>query len=211
MGKTETLGNGVKYVADLVAIREHYTFGTPEKCNKNLSSESQVQQYGCDLHDKTLLKVIPTEDTPHPRREAYRLMTILSPEIDASDDGVSEPEKNLLKRINYLREKKKKQYKEEGDVLHTTTVFSSLALLWNIVCCRDLEWRVTGTADGTDAMVCNNYQLLVFGVNSVNAKGVKQFRPIFFVLGPGEREEVFEIGLLAFLKYSRLLFGIENI
>ena len=84
--------------------------------------------------------------------------------------------------------------------MHTTMVFSSLALLWNIVRCRDLEWRVTGTADGTDDMVCNNYQLLVFGVNSVNAKGVKQFRPIYFVLGPGEREEMFDIELLAYLK-----------
>ena len=52
MGKTEMLGNRVTYVADLVAIREHYMFGTPEKRNKNLASESQVQQYGCDLHDK---------------------------------------------------------------------------------------------------------------------------------------------------------------
>ena len=127
MGKTETLGNGVKYVADLVAIREHYTFGTPEKCNKNLSSESQVQQYGCDLHDKKLLKVIATEDTPHPRREAYRLMTILSPEIDASDDGVSEPEKNLLKRINYLKEKKKNSTKKKV----TCCIQPQCFLLWH--------------------------------------------------------------------------------
>jgi hypothetical protein len=40
---------------------------------------------------------------------------------------------------------------------------------------------------------------------------VRSFRPLFFVLIPGEREQTFEIGVLAFLKYSRLLFGIVNI
>ena len=77
--------------------------------------------------------------------------------------------------------------------------------------CEDLEWKVAGAADGTDGMTCNNYQLLSFGAIHVNKYGVKQFRPLFYVLGVGEREEVFDVGLLAFLRYCRLLFGITSI
>ena len=47
-------------------------------------------------------------------------------------------------------------------------------------------------------------------VYNLNIHGVKSFRPFFFVLCVGERQEYFVLGCLAFLKYCRLLFNITN-
>jgi hypothetical protein len=60
-----------------------------------------------------------------------------------------------------------------------------------------LDFVVTAAAEGTDKMVCNNFQTLIFGVININTSGVKSFRPLFFVLSPCERKETFEMGVLA--------------
>ena len=206
-----TTGN-VTVVADLIAINEDYQFHPPPTPRKGLKTEVMVQEYGKELFDENLLQVIQPTDGTSPRENAFRFMTILKP-YDALDKKISTEETNLKCRIDFLTTKgpKKQQYEKEGNVFHTTTVFSSLVLLWNIVQCEDLEWKVAGAADGTDGMTCNNYQLLSFGAIHVNKRGVKQFQPLFYVLGAGEREEVFNVGLLAFLRYCRLLFGITSI
>jgi len=49
------------------------------------------------------------------------------------------------------------------------------------------------------------------GVYNLNTHGVKSFRPFFYILCVRERQECFAIGVLAFLKYCRLLFNITNI
>ena len=38
-----------------------------------------------------------------------------------------------------------------------------------------------------------------------------QYSPFFYVWSPGEREEMFGLGILALLKYARLIFGYTNI
>ena len=38
-----------------------------------------------------------------------------------------------------------------------------------------------------------------------------RFSPFFYVWSPGEREEMFGLGILALLKYARLIFGYTNI
>ena len=110
-----------------------------------------------------------------------------------------------------MKKKKRQVEKEEGDYYDTTTVFTSLALLWNMKQCHDLDFKVTASADGTDKVTSNNYQTMMFSDHSINERGTKQFRPFIFILAPGEREEFFIIGLIALLKYSRLVFGIIKI
>ena len=95
--------------------------------------------------------------------------------------------------------------------MHTTVVFSSLGLLYNASQCQDLDWQCMCSSDGTDKIFSNHYQLLTMGVYNLDIHGVKSFRPLFFVLCVGERQECFAFGCLAFLKYSRLLFNIKNI
>jgi hypothetical protein len=107
--------------------------------------------------------------------------------------------------------KKEEQQKIEGSTYDTATVFSSVALLFNICMCEQLEWRVMATSDGTDNTTSNNWQLLTFGVFNLNKYGVKSFRPFAFVLSPGERQETFGLCILAVLKYARRLFGIIDI
>jgi hypothetical protein len=201
----------IHFVAHLLSIKSTYTFTPPETCNTELHTEIDLQQFGSIMHDRNQLKVISPPETSHPRAEAYRSMTILDPMPLEDDDGRTLVEDQLYERINTIRSTKKDVEKTEGNFFDTATVFSSLALLWNIKQAQDLDFVVTAAADGTDKMVCNNFQTLIFGVININTSGVKSFRPLFFVLSPGEREEMFEIGVLAFLKYSRLLFGIVNI
>jgi hypothetical protein len=127
-------------------------------------------------------------------------MTVLDPLPLEDDKGRTLIEDQLYERINSIRSTKKDVEKTEGNLFDNTTVFSSLALLWNIKQAKDLDFVVTAAADGTDKMVCNNFQTLIFGVININKAGVKSFRPLFFVLSPGEREETFEIGVLIPIK-----------
>eukprot|EP00536_Pseudo-nitzschia_multiseries_P010232 jgi/Psemu1/25369/gm1.25369_g len=119
--------------------------------------------------------------------------------------------RNLMAQLHHLRNAKKNVYKSEGYFMHTTTVFTLMSLLWNIVACKKLHWEVCASADGTDNTICNDYKLLSFGTMNVDDHRVKQFRPFFYVLGPGEQEEIMAIGFLAFLTYSNLIFGTTKI
>jgi hypothetical protein len=176
-----------------------------------LHQELDVKNYGTYLHDNELLNVVYTEETSHPRMEAYRLMTVLDPKYDINDLETSATELALYKRIDEIVSKKEDVYLREGDLYDTTTVFTSLALLWNIKQCSDLGWKVMSSCDGTDGVMCNNNQTILFGCMNINRYGEKQFRPFLMAVGVGEREEVFEVLLVAFQKYSRKLFGIIDI
>ncbi len=46
---------------------------------------------------------------------------------------------------------------------------------------------------------------------ALKSDGSKSYRPLVFILGRGERQELFGLGVLCLLKYSRLLFGIVKI
>jgi len=200
----------VEYVANLVGLKKRYHFEPPSQPNTNLLTEQQLKEYGQQLHDEKKLRVAQTVGVEFPRQEAYRLFTILDPSR-IPGCAISPAEERLYLRLSVLRKKKDKVEREEGNYFDTTTVFTSLGLLWNMQQCKDLEFKVTASADGTDKVTSNNYQTMMFGVHSINEYGTKQFRPFIFILAPGEREEFFIIGLLALLKYSRLVFGIVNV
>ena len=167
--------------------------------------------YGSDLYNQKLLQVIQPKTTMEVNPgDAYRFLTVLRPEKEMWDVNQSEEEVSLTRRIATLTADKQ-VYKTEGDLSHTTTIFTSLALLSNILYCRDLKWRVSAAADGTDGTIVNKYQLITFCAMNINKRGTSSARPLLFALAPGEREEVFALTMLAFLKYVRLLFGISNI
>jgi hypothetical protein len=105
------------------------------------------------------------------------------------DNGRTLIEDQLYERINSIRNAKRDVEKTE-DFFDTTTIFSSLALLWNIKQAQDLDFVITAAADGTDKIVGNNFQTLIFGVININRAGTKSFRPLFLVLSPGERRDV---------------------
>ena len=75
---------------------------------------------------------------------------------------------------------------KESNVSHTTIVVSSVALLLNVVQCQELDWQVTGSADGTDNMICNDCKVITCGCFSLNKRGVRQHRPFLFAICPGE-------------------------
>ena len=138
-------------------------------------------------------------------------MTILDPLPSSNDTCVTNREKALLAYIQQCVEKKQSQVKVEGSTFHTTVVFTSLGLLYNASQCADLGWQLMASSDGTDNVFSNNYQVLTLGTFNLNKKGVKSFRPFFYVMCLGERQESFGLGCLAFLKYCRLLFNITDI
>jgi hypothetical protein len=90
-----------------------------------LHQELDVKNYGTYLHDNELLNVVYTEETSHPRMEAYRLMTVLDPKYDINDLETSATELALYKRIDEIVSKKEDVYLREGDLYDTTTVFTS--------------------------------------------------------------------------------------
>jgi hypothetical protein len=201
-------------VGDLLAVTAPITFHPPRTPNTGLTShETDISAYGSELFRNNLLQVIKPYNIGLDETKAYQLMTVLRPFKEIWDDHQSREEKELTQKIEELIKSKKSFYEKqkEGCPRDTTTVFTSLALLSNILYCRNLQWRVQGAANGTNGTVQNTYQLLTFCAISVNNQGTSQCHPLLFALAPGERQETFAITMLAFLKYCRLLFGITNI
>ena len=157
------------------------------------------------------MNVFPTNEVDLIPENAYRMMTILNPLPESDDINVSQKEIELLKYIRVCIRAKGDQEEVEGSTFDTTIVFSSLGLLWNAYQCEKLEWRVMCSSDGTDSVAANNWQLLTMGAFNISKHCKKQFRPFFYVFCPGERQECFGLGVLAFLKYTRYVFGIVNI
>ena len=69
------------------------------------------------------------------------MMTTLDFLPNNDDTGETQEEKQLYEHIMKCIGKKTIQEQEEGSVLHTSVVFTSLALLWNICQCSDLNWE----------------------------------------------------------------------
>jgi hypothetical protein len=209
--KDGTIANNITHVYHLVGIKEKHTFELPDDTSKHIKTEEEVQRMATRLYDEGKLKVFATEGIDSVRTNVYRMMTVLDPTLDDTDTGTTDREKNLSHYINECIMKKVQQEKIEGSTYDTTTVISSVALLFNICMCEQLEWKLMASSDGTDNITSNNWQLLTFGVFNLNEHGVKSFRPFAFVLSPGERQETFGLCVLAVLKYARRLFGITDI
>ena len=210
--KNGTLPQYVHYVQDLINIREGNTFLPPTTLPPvEYTTEKQLQRLGLLLYRLRSLNIVKTDGINDKQRNAFRLMTFLDPTQNMNDQNISDPEINLYRSINKWRSKTKATEDTEGNPYDTTSCFSSLSLLWNIKECQGLDFNVCCSADGTDKTTSTNYQLLSFGTYNRDRKGIQSYRPFFYVLGPGERKVTFAIGMVSFLKYTRLIFGITNI
>ena len=197
-------------VGDIVSLKQRHLFSIHDSPIKNSPTELEIQKWGTNLFNSGQLNVFKTESITNYAANAYLCMTVLDPIPNEKDEGITKRERELYAYINTCIEKKQSQVQVEGHTLHTTVVFSSLGLLYNASQCRDLEWQCMTSSDGTDKIFSNHYQLLTMGVYNLSTHGVKSFRPFFYVLCVGERQECFALGCLAFLKYCRLLFNITN-
>jgi len=209
--KQRGLNKSIHFVAHLVHFKEKHTFIPPNEPNTNLHDEAKVKEFGTQLYDQNKLRVAYTEDTTYPRFEAYRCFTVLDPKQIQSDKNTSATENQLYKRIDDLVAKNRRKYINEGNIYDTTTVITSLALLWNVCEMKRHSFKIMASCDGTDALLPNNDQTLMFGCFSINRYGKRSFRPIIVAIGRGEREEIFCVLLVALQKYSRLLFNIVDI
>lgn len=206
-----TLGPVVMQVGHLVSLKEKFTFHPPPSPVSSTLTESELQQLGSTYHDSNDLNVVPISMIKRTRHNSFRMMTVLDPHPVVGDTGIADRGKNLYKYIDKVRGAKVALEESEGNTYNLTTVITSLAFLWNICQCQQLDWYVTVSSDGTADVVLNDWTLLTMGVHSHSKKGTKQFKPFFYILAPGEWQECFAIGVVAFLKYVRLLFGITNI
>ena len=95
--------------------------------------------------DKNLLKIIPTTKVTRHQDNAYQMMTILDPLPHVGDSGITQREIRLFTDFESCFSGKKNQYQVEGDTFHTTTVFTSLGLLYNLCMCKQLKWKSDGS------------------------------------------------------------------
>tara|TARA_B110001450_G_C17666146_1_gene499611 strand:+ start:1239 stop:4214 length:2976 start_codon:yes stop_codon:yes gene_type:complete len=201
----------VVYVADLVALKKQYMFDAPTAISETCTTESCVINLSNEMYRSSHLKVFATRGVTNIENNVHRMMTCLDPTQDPNDEGTSNEEIKLYSEIDKWRKESEAVEIMEGDPFALTTVFSSIGLLWNAKQCDMLEWKISCSADATDQTLSNNYVLCAFGCHSRDVWGTKSFRPFFYVLGPGERKIVFGIGMVAFLKYIRLLFNLKSI
>ena len=106
-------------------------------------------------------------------KEAYRSMILLDDVPDPVSASLSEAKRRLHNRNEELQ--KQKINSPHIPAFEETTVFLSLALLWNLFECQELGFEVTGSADGAANMVANDLKFLNFGHFIVSDKGQKSF------------------------------------
>ena len=205
------LAHKCSLVGDIVSLKEKHSFSITNKSIKSSPLESNIKKWGTQLYKSSQLKIFKTKSITNYGSNAYLCMTILDPYPSSNDTGVTNREKSLLEYIQQYVDKKQSQVKVEGSTFHTTVVFTSLGLLYNASQCADLGLQLMASCDGTDNVFSNNYQLLTLVTFNLNMKGVKSFRPFFYVICLGERQENLRLGCLAFLKYCCLLFNITDI
>ncbi|KAG7374472.1 hypothetical protein IV203_013567 [Nitzschia inconspicua] len=103
-------------------------------------------------------------------------------------------------------------HKTGKDPRGRNVVFSSIALLANAVWCENVGWEVCGCVDGTHGITNSPYKLITLGFCSFSQKkGRRQFHPLVYVWGEGEREIVALHGFLNFKIAIRSLFGINEV
>ena len=200
----------IEKLGSLIAFKQKHTFHVPTDVPSDLNTEDNVKLYGKSLYrDEKLQPVFSKLVTPlNQESDAYRSMIVLDGSPEKLDNSCSLAEVRLYHRIAELQQK---CVSPNVPAFTKTTVFSSLALLWNVKECEKLGFHVTGSADGAANMVANDLKFLNFGCYSVSKKGTRSFRPFIYVICPGESELFFAIGMVTLLKYVRRLFGIDQL
>ncbi|KAG7372906.1 hypothetical protein IV203_033641 [Nitzschia inconspicua] len=184
-----------KYALPQEALVNMKMFGvlpfSPERYNEDALKQLSflMQQYGAVTAQNTL----SNGENPLWRR----LFCLKQPSI------VDHPRyKQLLKSSKHTT---------GPDPFNRTVVFTSLALLGNILSSKEIGFQCCASADGTHGVSVTDYRLIPFGVFFHNSKGNRQFFPIAYAFGEGEREVVILILLLNIKSIARDLFGVSNL
>ena len=114
-------------------------------------------------------------------------------------------------RWHELHSAPESKHRTGPDTRGRTMVFSSVALLGNILAAQRENWEVSASTDGTHGMSNTKYTLICFGILGNNKNGSRTFLPIGYGWGEGEREIV---ALHTFLNIKcavQKLFGVRNI
>ncbi|KAG7356498.1 MULE transposase domain containing protein [Nitzschia inconspicua] len=184
-----------KYVLPQEALLNMKMFGvlpfSPDRYNEDALKQLSflMQQYGAITTKNTL----SNGDNPLWRR----LFCLRDPSI------VDHP------RYKQLMESPR--HTTGPDPFNRTVVFTSLALLGNILSSKEIGFECCASADGTHGVSLTDYKLIPFGVFFHNSKGNRQFFPIAYAFGEGEREVVILILLLNIKRVARDLFGVSNL
>ena len=137
----------IPILGNLLDFKQQHTFHVPKDVPTDLSEERHLELYGTTMYREEKLPVIFSEEVdPLDReKEAYRSMILLDGAPDPEDTDRSDAENRLYKRIEELQQQKTNS--PHIPAYAETTVFSSLALLWNLKECEELDFEVTGSAD----------------------------------------------------------------
>ena len=154
--KDQSLPHNCITVGGLSVVKECYKFTPPVSPLGDVKTEDEIQQHGLTLYRDGNLKVFDTNDVTNKEKNAYRMMTVLDPTVDVDDTFCTDNEVNLWNYIQEKIHKKKNVESYEGSTMKSTTVFTSLALLWNLCQCHSLQWKVMASADGTDRKLIGN-------------------------------------------------------
>lgn len=172
---------------------------------KLVTTEDEVVVVGKILEEKGALKGKKhKQGVPH-----LDLITLPFPDED-------HPEMKRARQLCNQRQKKSKGI-SSGGAVNTTVAFSSLALLRTACDCVVHNMLVPGCIDGTDKMFANNWTFITLGVISFQRtyhgnerKWSQVFKPLCYVFGEGEREEVALLGSIALIESLKRVFGIEK-
>jgi hypothetical protein len=106
---------------------------------------------------------------------------------------------------------KSKHHKTGKDPFNTTLVLTSFSML-NLLCeCAKFNWEVQASADGTHKISSANGFvgcLVGFGCISIARDGTRQWKPVAYAIGEGEREIVSLITFLNVKKAVQDIFGL---
>ena len=112
-------------------------------------------------------------------------------------------------RYQHLVEAREGEHKTGPDPLNRTLVFTSIALLCNVIYVMQSGWPSTVGIDGTHEVAKTEYKLLPFGYFVMKGDGTRTFYPVAYAFGEGEREVC---ALHLFLNINsalKLLFGFD--
>ena len=143
---------------------------------------------------------------PHGIGEPPDLQTLHRKLVTLHDESIG-----IHDRYQHLKEAKESVHKTGPDPLHRTLVFTSIALLCNVIYVMQSGWPTSVGVDGTHDVAKTDYKLLPFGYFVMKDNGSRTFYPIAYAFGEGEREVC---ALHLFLNINSALmslFGIEKL
>ncbi|KAG7355377.1 hypothetical protein IV203_000063 [Nitzschia inconspicua] len=196
----------IEYYGDIRSFSDKHVI-----CYKGLTDmkRSGILPFGPEEFDEHVLQhlsalmhhygaITPENTLPHGDNPMWRRLFCLK-------------ESSITDHPKYKQLRNSPKHTTGPDPFNRTVVFTSLALLCNMLSCKEIDFECCASADGTHGVSTTDYRLIPFGVFFCNNKGHRQFHPIAYAFGEGEREIVILILLLNVKRIAADLFGITNL